>query len=145
MQVWNVLHAACWKCRTWKIAQNSPSRHHRTTLSGYIFATKTRIDNPKKNLLNSNISPRPYDMVNFGLLAAEIVLLVWSSPANFNGFCVLAALLHGTLVVRVSETLRHWTLYSTGRPSHWALAHILVVSEIMFVISEITNGEAYAE
>jgi len=35
-------------------------------------------------------------MVNFGLLAAEIVSLVWGTPANFNGFRVLAALLHGT-------------------------------------------------
>jgi len=45
-------------------------------------------------------------MVNFGLLAAEIVSLVWGTLANFNGFCVLAALLHGTLVVGVSQTLR---------------------------------------
>jgi len=39
MQVWNVLRAARWKCRTQKIAKNWPSGHHRTTLSGYIFAT----------------------------------------------------------------------------------------------------------
>ena len=45
-------------------------------------------------------------MVNFALLAAEIVLLVWVTRANFNGFRILAALLHGTLVVGVSETLR---------------------------------------
>ena len=38
-------------------------------------------------------------MVNFGPLAAEIVSLVWGTPANFNGFGVLAALLHGILVV----------------------------------------------
>jgi len=30
-------------------------------------------------------------MVNFGPLAAEIVSLVWCSPANFNGFRVLVA------------------------------------------------------
>jgi len=55
----------------------------------------------EKNLLNSNISPIcPYNMVNFGPLAAEIVLLVWGTPANFNGFRVLAALLHGTPAVR---------------------------------------------
>ena len=41
-------------------------------------------------------------MVNFSLLAAEIVSLVWGTPANFNGFGVLAALLHGILVVGVS-------------------------------------------
>jgi len=35
-------------------------------------------------------------MVNFGLLAAEIGSLVWDTPANFNGFRVLAVLLrHG--------------------------------------------------
>ena len=82
----------------------------------------------EKNLLSSNISPTcPYNMVNFGPLAAEIVSLVWGTPANFNGFRVLAALLHGTLLVGVSQTAalnrgRH--LYSAGRPSRWALAHI---------------------
>jgi len=45
-------------------------------------------------------------MVNFGLLEAEIGPVVWGAPANFNGFRVLAALLHGTLVVGVSQTLR---------------------------------------
>ena len=44
-----------------------------------------------------------------------------------EGFRVLAALLHGTVVVGVSQTAalnrgRH--LYSAGRPSRWALAHI---------------------
>ena len=48
-------------------------------------------------------------MVNFGLLAAEIVSLVWGTPANFNGFRVLAALLHGILVEGVSQTFRRWT------------------------------------
>ena len=89
-----------------KVAKNSPSGHHRTTLLGCIFATKARIDNIKKIFLNSNISPsRPYSMVNFGLLAAEIVSLVWGTPAIFNGFRVLAALLNGTLVLGVSQTL----------------------------------------
>jgi len=45
-------------------------------------------------------------MVNFGPLAAEIGSLVCGTPANFNGFRVLAALVHGTLVVGVSQTLR---------------------------------------
>ena len=40
-------------------------------------------------------------MVYFGPLAAEIVSLVWGTPRNFNGFRVLAALLHGTLVVGI--------------------------------------------
>jgi len=48
-------------------------------------------------------------MVNFSLLAAEIGPVVWGTPANFNGFRVLAALLHGSQVVSVSQTLRRWT------------------------------------
>jgi len=52
-------------------------------------------------------------MVNFGPLAAEIGLPVWGTPANFNGFRVLAALLYGTLVVGVSQTLRRLTESAT--------------------------------
>jgi len=66
-----------------------------------------------KNLLSSNISPTcRHNMVNFGPLAAEICWRDWGTPANFNGFWnfhILAALLHGILVVAVSQTLRHWT------------------------------------
>jgi len=40
-------------------------------------------------------SARAHNMVNFGPLAAEIGRLVWGTPVNFNGFRVLAALLHG--------------------------------------------------
>jgi len=42
-------------------------------------------------------------MANFSPLVAEIVLLVCGTPANFNGFRFLAALLHGSLVVGVSK------------------------------------------
>ena len=38
-----------------KSRQNSPSGHHRTTLSGYVFAIKARIDNRKKNLLSNHV------------------------------------------------------------------------------------------
>jgi len=44
-------------------------------------------------------------MVNFAPLAAEIDPVVCGTPANFNGFRVLAVLLHGTVVVGVSQTL----------------------------------------
>jgi len=83
-----------------------------------------------KNLLNCNIPTCPYNMANFSLLAAEICWRVRGTPANFNGFRVLAALLHGT---RLSSSGRQPNfaalnrgrhLYSAGRPSRWALAHI---------------------
>jgi len=88
------------------MAKNSPSAHHHTTLSGYIFTTKACIDNRKKNLLSKQyLSKYPHNMVNFGPLVAEIEPVVWGTPANFNGFHVLAALLHSTPVVSISQTL----------------------------------------
>jgi len=83
-------------------------------------------------LLSSNISSRcPLNIVNFGPLMAQIDPVVWGIPANFNGFRVLAALLHGTPRSGGSQPnfaalnrVRHLCL--AGRPSRWALAHILV-------------------
>jgi len=86
----------------------------------------------RKKLLRSNISSRRlHIMVNFGLLAAEISPVVWGTPANFNGFRVLAALLHASSSGRQPKFAalnggRH--LCSAGQPSRWALAHILVVA-----------------
>jgi len=58
-----------------------------------------------KNLLSSNTSStRPRNMVNLGQLTAEIGSGVWGTPTNYNRFRVLAALLHGTLVVGISQT-----------------------------------------
>ena len=55
-------------------------------------------------------------MVNFGPLAAEIVSLVWGTPRNFNGFRVLAALLHGTLVVsHLALNMSFRIVFRTGR------------------------------
>jgi len=48
---------------------------------------------------------------------------------NFNGFRLLAALLHGTLVVGINQTLRCWTegaTYIRRAAMTLVLAHILV-------------------
>jgi len=78
----------------------------------------------ERNLLNSNTSSTskcPHNMVNFGPLSAEIGVRVWGTPANFNGFCVLASLLHRRRSTDVNQTLRDvW-------PSH-ALAHYIYIS-----------------
>jgi len=84
-----------------------------------------------------NSSTCPHNMVNFGLLTAEICWQVWGTPANFNGFRVLAALLHGILVVGVSQTAalnrgRH--LYSAGQPSCLALGHILITNFLLSLL-----------
>jgi len=85
----------------------------------------------EKNLLSSDMSSTClHNMMNFGLLTAEIHSVVWGTPANFNGFRILAALLHGIYSSGRQPNFaalnrgRHLCL--AGRPSRWALAHILV-------------------
>jgi len=136
-------------------AKKSPEICHLGTIAQLCRAVSLQLRHMStvgKNLLNSNISLTcPYNMVNFGPLAAEIVSLVWGTPANFNGFCVLASLLQRRRSVEANQTLHNvWPspelvhyiysgrepkfaalskgchLYSAGRPSRWALAHILV-------------------
>ena len=97
-----------------KIVKNLQSGHNCTTLSGYIFATKAHINNRKKNMLSSNISSTcSHNMVNFGPLAAEIGPVVWGTPANFNGFRILAALLQRRRSTKANQTL-HSVWPSTG-------------------------------
>jgi len=106
MQVWNVLHVARWKCRT----QESPKIHHLCTIAKLISSQLRHISTiGKKGVKQQCLPTCSHNMVNFGSLAAEICRRVWGTPANFNGFRVLAALLHSTLVVGVSQTLRRWT------------------------------------
>jgi len=84
-----------------------------------------------KNLLSSNMSSRcPHNMVNFGSLTAEIGSGVWGTPANLKGF---ASWQRYCMAVKYSERQPNFAalnrgrhLYSAGRPSRWALAHILV-------------------
>ena len=135
-----MLHAARWKCRTQKIAKNSPSGHHRTTLSGYVFATKACIDNRKITcfLLKINTSSTcPHNMVNFGPLTAEIGSGVWGTPhpCKFHRVSRL-----GSATARHSSSGRQPNfaalnrgrhLHSEGRPSRCALAHILVYCTLM--------------
>jgi len=131
MQVWNVLHAARWKFRTQKVAKKSPSGHQRTTLSGYIFATKARIDNREKLVKQQYLI---YMSSQYGELRPT------------SGWDRSASLGHPYEFQRVSDhgsvTAQHSTsgrqpnvaalntgrqLYSAGQPSHWALVHILVL------------------
>jgi len=67
-------------------------------LSGYFFATKARINNQKKLVKQQYVLKCSHNMVNFCPVVAEIGLPGWGTPANFNGFRILAALLHGSQV-----------------------------------------------
>ena len=78
-----------------KVAKN---RHLGTIaqLRRAISSQLRHVSTIRKKLLSSNtFSTCLYNMVNFGPLVAEILSLVWGTPANFNGFRVLTVLLHG--------------------------------------------------
>jgi len=183
MHVRNVIHAAHWKCRTQKWRKKSPSRHHRTTLSGYIFATKACIDNRKQlYLLHMSLQygelrptsgwdhfvslghPSKFQRVSrLGFVTAVTLLngsqpnfawclavscaatlyihFWWLLPRNRSlpgakfTLCLqscallLAALLHGTRAVGISQTLRRWAQGATYIPQgdhHVGHSHILV-------------------
>jgi len=102
---------ACEKCAargSLKI-QDAKNRHFGTIAQLYrtVSSQLRHVSTIGKNLLNIDTSSTcPRNMVS--LLTAEICWRVWGTPASFNGFRVLAALLHGNLVVDVSQTLRRW-------------------------------------
>ena len=92
-------------------------------------------------MLRTNISlTRPHYMVNFGPQAADIDPVIWGTHANFNGFRVLAALLHGTRLLGIrhqpnfAALNRGRHLYSAGRPSRWSLAHISSCKKEIYLI-----------
>ena len=125
-----MLLAARCKYRTQKNRQN----RHLGTIAQFCRAISSQLRHVStigKNLLSSNISStRPVNMMNFGPLMAETGSGVWGTPTNFNGFCVLTALLHGISSGRqpnFAALNRGRHLCSAGRPSGWALAHILVL------------------
>jgi len=103
-----------------KITQNSPSAHCQTTLSGYIFAIIACIDNPKKNLSNSNISSTCcHNVVNFGALMAVIDWRVCGTQEISTGFaswlcyCTEVAQQRSTKLCTVFCCLLIWyTLYT---------------------------------
>jgi len=109
MQVWNVVRAARWKCRTQQFTKNSPSRHHCTTLLGYIFATKACIDNRKKLVKQQYLLHMSPQYGELRLTSGWDWFGCLGHPCKFQWVRVLAALLHSTLVVGVSQTLRYWT------------------------------------
>jgi len=89
-----------------KVAKN---RHLGTIAQLYmaISSQLRRISTIGKNFLSSNTSSTcPGNMVNFGLLTAEICWRVWATPVNFNGFRVLLSLLQRRRLPKANQTLR---------------------------------------
>jgi len=89
--------------------KKSPKNRHLGTIAQLCPAMSSQLGHVStigKSLLNSNISSRcPHNMVKFGPLAAENCSGVWSTPANFNGFRVLASLLQRRRSPEANKTL----------------------------------------
>ena len=136
MQVWNALHAARCKYRTQKIAISAPSHN----FVGLYLRNYGTYRQSEKNLLNSNTSSTcPDNMVNFGLLTAEICWRVWGTPTNFKGVLRLGSVNARHLVVGVSRTLRRWIEGATyvrqgDHVGHWPTFLVLVFCFISFMV-----------
>jgi len=127
-----VLHGARWKYRTRKIAKNSTSGHH-PQLCRAIYSQLRHLSSIGKKLVKQQY------LLHMSLQYGEL------RPTN--GSDRFTSLGHSCKFQRVSRlgsvTARHSSsrrqpnfaalnigrhLYSAGRPSRWALAHILVKS-----------------
>ena len=119
-----MLHVARWKCKTQKIAIWAPSHN----LLGYIFTNKGTYRQSEKNLLNSNISPT---FLQYGELR---LTSGWDQFVSLRHPCKFQRVSHlGSVTARHCSSGRQPNcaalnrgrhLYSAGRPSRWALAHI---------------------
>jgi len=93
--------------------QDAKNRHLRTIvqLCRAISSQLRRVSTiGKTNLLSSNMSSRcPPQYGELSPTSGWDRSCSLELPANFNGFRVLAALLHSSQVVSVSQTLLRWT------------------------------------
>ena len=91
-------------------AKMTQKNRHLRTIAQLCWAISSQLRHTstiRKKLVKQQYLPIcAHNMVNFGPLAAELFWRVWGTPTNCNGFRVLAALLLGTLVVGVIQTLR---------------------------------------
>ena len=127
--------------RTQKSRQKSPSGHHRTTLSGYIFATKARIDNWKKPVKQQyvlHMSPQ------YGELRPTSGWDRFTSlgyPCKFPLVLCLGSVTARHLVVGVSHTLRCWTEGATyirqgdHHVGHWPTLRVFSVFDSQLMLT----------
>ena len=91
--------------------KKSPKIRHLRTIAQMCRAVSSRLRHVSTigMKLNKQQYPLssicPHNMVNFGPLAPEIGLLACVTPANFNGFRVLASLVHRPRLTHVNQTL----------------------------------------
>ena len=108
--------------------KNSPKNRHLGTIPQLCRAISSQLRHIStfgKKFLSSNISSTcPY----FGFLAAEIVSLVWDTPAtgfaSWQHYCTALQYCASVKLSNFAALNRRRHLYSAGRPSRWALVHI---------------------
>ena len=110
--------------------KKSPSGHHPTNLSGYIFATKARIDNRKKTVKQQYLLHMSLQYGGLRLTSGWDRFVSLGHPCKFQRVSGL-----GNVTARHSSIGRQPYFaamnrgrhrYSAGRPSRWASTHILV-------------------
>jgi len=113
------------------VGKNDAKNCHLRTITRICRAVSSQLRHVstigKKVVKQQYLATCPHNMANFGPLTAEIGSEVWGTPANFNWFRVLAALLqrrhyvyvlrspmlaalrHGSPAAGISQTLRRVT------------------------------------
>jgi len=123
MQVWNVLHAACWKYKTQKIATIARLCliHVRSFCGCSAVVLHIRLHNKYIQYISSQLKHvsttgkkvvKQQYLFHMSSQYGELwptngwdCWRVWGTPANFNGFRVLALLLHRRRSTEVNQTL----------------------------------------
>ena len=79
--------------------KKSPKICHLRTITQLCWAISSQLRHVstigKELVKHQYVLHMSFNMVNFGPLMAEIGSTIWDTPANFNWFRILAALLHG--------------------------------------------------
>ena len=123
-----------------KSCPKSPSGHHRTTLSGYIFATKAHIDNRKKLVKHQYLLHMSSQYGKLRPTNGWHQLTSLGHPCKFQLVSHLGSITAGHLVVGVSHTLRCWTEGTTyirqgdHHVGHWP-AFLVLTCILQIVVS----------
>jgi len=130
--------------------KKSPSAHHRTTLSGYIFVIKARVDNRKNKLVKQQYLT--HVLLQYGELwptNSWDLLASLGHPSKFQRLSRLGSVTARHLVVGVSQTLRRWTeraicvRQGDHHVGHWPTLHGTLVVGIGQTLRRSTEGAAY--
>jgi len=120
--------------------KKSPFWHHRTTLSGYIFGIKACIDNRKKLVKQQYLLHMSWQYGELWPTNGWDPLMSLGHPCKFQQLSHLSRVTawysSSGRQPNFAALNRGCHLYSAGRPSRWALAHILVfifVSTVLYL------------